>query len=179
MSRKTEDAGDAPRPGGYASPLGLLERLGSPKKEVDAAPILDLLALALLMSLVFTRFVVVPGARVDLPATELRTQHIPGPVAVLTIESEGMLFFDGGVYESGDIRRGFRNYVENVSQSSPVLLIKAEASMDLQAFLRLCRMAQEAGFAEVQITGEKAPREVAPFGGATGNGAVPDGSGDG
>ena len=36
-----------------------------------------------------------------------------------------------------------------------ILLVKAEASMELQLFLDLCRMAQQAGFDEVQIAGDE------------------------
>ena len=38
-----------------------------------------------------------------------------------------------------------------------VLLVKTEGSMDLQLFLKLCRMAQDAGFVQVQIAGEHVP----------------------
>ncbi|MEC8219585.1 MAG: hypothetical protein VX014_03030, partial [Verrucomicrobiota bacterium] len=38
-----------------------------------------------------------------------------------------------------------------------VLLVKTEGSMDLQLFLELCEMAQDAGFLQMQIAGEHLP----------------------
>ena len=79
----------------FTASFGLLERLKRPEIKIDAIPVLDLLVLALLISLLFTRFVMLPGVRVNLPETELRLQHDAAEVAVLTIGNGGMLFFDG------------------------------------------------------------------------------------
>jgi biopolymer transport protein ExbD len=139
----------------YTASLGLLERLKRPEIKVDFIPVLDLMVLGLLISLLFTRFVMLPGVRVDLPSTDLRMQYSASAVAVLTIGNKGMLFFDGSVYEIGTVERAFRRYIESVVEQDVVLLVKAEANMELQLFLDLCRMAQEAGFVQVQIAGEK------------------------
>ena len=141
--------------GEFTASFGLLERLKRPKIKVDVIPLLDLMVLALLISLLFTRFVMLPGVRVDLPSTDLRMQHNASAVAVLTIGNEGMLFFDGSVYKHRSIERAFRSYIEEAEGESCVLLVKAQAAMELQLFLDLCRMAQEAGFAQVQVAGEK------------------------
>lgn len=139
----------------FSAPFGLLDRLKRPAGGIDFVPVLDLLVIALLLSLLFTRFVMVPGVRVDLPSTDLRMRHSTAPVSVLTTGNRGMLFFNGGVYETSTIERAFRGYIEQTPEAGAVLLIKAEAKMELRLFLDLCRMAQQAGFAQVQIAGEK------------------------
>lgn len=139
----------------YTEPLGLMAQLKRPPIKLDVVPVLDLLVIALLFSLLFTRFVMVPGVRVDLPDAEMRMQPSNLPVAVLTIGNRGMLFFDGAVFELNSIDRGFRRHIEGQSAQEVVLLVKTEGSMDLQLFLKLCQMAQEAGFAQVQIAGER------------------------
>ncbi len=141
--------------GEFTASFGLLERLKRPEIKVDFIPLLDLMVLALLISLLFTRFVMLPGVRVSLPETDLRMQHDASEVAVLTIGNEGMLFFDGSVYEHGSIEKAFRRHLEGHGEETSVLLVKAEASMELQLFLDLCRMAQTAGFDEVQIAGDQ------------------------
>jgi biopolymer transport protein ExbD len=153
---KENAASQLAAPGGeFTTSFGLLERLKRPEIKVDFIPVLDLMVLALLISLLFTRFVMLPGVRVDLPSTDLRMQHDASAVAVLTIGNEGMLFFDGSVYKHASIERAFRLHIEEAGKASCILLVKAQATMELQLFLDLCRMAQEAGFAEVQVAGEK------------------------
>lgn len=153
----------------YTEPLGLMAQLKRPAIKLDMVPVLDLMVIALLFSLLFTRFVMVPGVRVDLPDSEMQIQPSNLPVAVLTIGNRGMLFFDGAVFEINSIERGFQQHIEGSSGKDIVLLVKTEGSMDLQLFLKLCRMAQDAGFVEVQITGEhiQEPDAIIP----SGNGA--------
>ena len=117
-------------------------------------PVIDLLVIGLFVSMLFTRFVVLPGVRVDLPTTEMRVQHSGSSVAVLTIGLNRMLFFNNNVYDEGSIERAFADYITG-ARREPELLIKAESSMDLQAFLELCELAQKAGFVKVQIVGQK------------------------
>ena len=144
----------------FTASFGLLERLKRPEIKIDPIPVLDLLVLALLISLLFTRFVMLPGVRVNLPETDLRLQHDAAEVAVLTIGNGGMLFFDGSVYEYASVEQAFARHLQDRTEQHAVLLVKAEASMELQLFLDLCRMAQSAGFAEVQIAGDEVPEEL-------------------
>ncbi|MDQ8195193.1 biopolymer transporter ExbD [Coraliomargarita sp. SDUM461004] len=148
---------------GYTEPLGLMAQLQRPSIKLDVVPVLDLLLITLLFSLLFTRFVMVPGVRVDLPDSEMQMQPSNLPVAVLTIGNRGMLFFDGAVFELSSIQRGFQQHIQNTPAQEVVLLVKTEGSMDLQLFLKLCRMAQDAGFVQVQVAGE---REALPNSGA-------------
>lgn len=141
--------------GQFTTSFGLLERLPQLKVGFDVIAVLDLMVIALLVGLLFTRFVILPGVRVDLPKTELRMpQNLPD-VAVLTIGNQGMLFFAGGVYEIDSIERAFNRYMAAREDSDAVVLIKAQASINLQMFLDLCQMAQNAGFVQVQISGQK------------------------
>jgi biopolymer transport protein ExbD len=102
----------------------------------------------------------VPGVRIDLPDSEMQMQPSNLPVAVLTIGNRGMLFFEGSVYELDSIERGFKQHIESKPRREIVLLVKTQGSMDLQLFLKLCRMAQVAGFVQVQIAGEHLPEAV-------------------
>ena len=53
-------------------------------------------------------------------------------------------------------------------------LVKTEGSMDLQLFLELCRMAQNAGFVQVQIAGEHLPNSEGALPSANGIGTALD-----
>ncbi|MEM7790678.1 MAG: biopolymer transporter ExbD [Verrucomicrobiota bacterium] len=163
MSERASDADreiDLPdTTGEFTASMGLLGRLKAPKAKIDFVPVLDLVIIALLISLLFTRFVSMPGVRLNLPSTELKMQHDAGSIAVLTLGNNGMIIFDGSVYELGTIARAFRRHVEDSPSDQPVLLVKAEANLDFQFFLDLCEMAQTAGFTQIQVAG-KAVEEV-------------------
>jgi len=145
-------------------PFAFRERVRKPDTRVDFIPVLDMIVIAMLLSLLFTRFVAMPGVRVDLPTTEMHIQHSPQAVAVLTIGNNGMLFFDGAVFEQSTIERGLSNYISRAGSVSPVLLVKAEFTLDMQDFLHLCEMAKEAGFAQLQLAGKlkEAQAELLP-----------------
>ncbi|MAS65091.1 MAG: hypothetical protein CL815_07715 [Coraliomargarita sp.] len=135
--------------------LGLSGRQKRPDFRLDLIAIVDLLVIALLVSLLFTRFVVFPGVRVDLPSTSFRMYHTSAKVSVLTIENEGMLFYQGRVYEISALERAFSDYIKLHPAGTAVLLIKPQAGMQLDRFLHLCEIAQLAGFGQVQIAGQK------------------------
>ena len=59
-----------------------------------------------------------------------------------------------GCVQQNSIEQAFRKYVGDSKSKSPVLLVKAGASMDIQEFLELCQMARNAGFDEVQIAAD-------------------------
>ena len=159
---------------GYTEPLGLIASLKRPPISFDMIPVLDLLVIALLFSLLFTRFVMVPGVRVDLPDSDMQMQLSNLPVAVLTIGNNGMLFFDGAVFELNSIGPSFKNYTKDLSGKDVVLLVKTEGSMNLQLFLELCHMAQSAGFVQVQIAGEHLPNNESPLSPVNGSGTALD-----
>ena len=65
---------------GYTESLGLMAQLKRPPIRFDMIPVLDLLVLALLFILLFTRFVMVPGVRVGLPDSDMQMQPTNMPV---------------------------------------------------------------------------------------------------
>ncbi|MGC6455701.1 MAG: ExbD/TolR family protein [Coraliomargaritaceae bacterium] len=141
---------------GYTSPFGLLGRLKRANAGLDWVPALDMVVIALLISLIFTRYVVVPGVEVALPATDLRMRSSEESVAVLTLQNRGMLFFNGSIYNQDSLEQAFADYngAENQARRS-VLLVKAEADIGLEAFLEICRLAESSGFLRVQLSGKK------------------------
>lgn len=154
MMKKDQESSDL-QSASLAEPFAFRERIRKADTRVDFIPVLDMIVIAMLVSLLFTRFVSLPGVRVDLPVTEMRIQHSQQSVAVLTIGNNGMLFFDGSVFEASTIEDGFKRYIEAAGPSSRVLLVKAEFRMEMQDFLRLCELAKGAGFVQVQLAGKQ------------------------
>ena len=160
MSSSQQKSAEAPTPqamAGFTSPFNLVEHLHRPKMKLDLVPVLDLFTVCLLMSLLFTRFVMVPGVSIDLPDSGLLMPHHDSSVAVLTIGNKGMLYFDGSVYEQSSIERALVQHIDSRTGDAnvSVLFVKAQGTMPLESLLELCAMAQEAGFEQVQIAAEK------------------------
>lgn len=155
----------------FTEPFRLSSRLKKPVVGLDLLPVLDLLVIALLLSLLFTRFVMFPGVRVELPSTDMRMQQSHSEVAVMTIGSNGMLFFNGNVYDEKSIPRAFTRFVEKTDGQKVALLVKIQSSMSIQSFLALCQAAQDAGFYQVQISGKKSEQLTDQLPGLSGDAA--------
>jgi len=141
-------------------PFDLKRYLKQQPSGFDLVPVLDMIVIALLFSLLFTRYLVFPGVRVELPQTALLVEQEASNVEVLTIDNNGMLFFEGGIYSQNSIEGAFRQYFASNRSDSSVLLLKARAALDIQQFLDLCQIAQSTGFAEVQIASD--PSAIKP-----------------
>lgn len=154
MRKKDQIPAGGLRNASFSEPFAFKARLPRAEARIDFFPVLDMIVIAMLVSLLFTRFVSLPGVRVDLPQTEMAMPQEQQAVAVLTIGNNGMLFFDGAVVDAATIDRGFEHYIETSDGGSQVLLIKANFTMEMQDFLRLCEMARAAGFDQVQLAGK-------------------------
>ncbi|GHC10941.1 ExbD/TolR family protein [Cerasicoccus arenae] len=139
-------------------PLELARRLRTPPTGPDVAALFDILLIAFMLTMLGSRFVYAPGSTVGLDADLLLPQSsqqeltaVP-TVDVLTLLQDDRLIYGGQFMsaeawsvqlEDGDaeIRRG----------SNAILLIKADARISLQAFLKISDRAREAGYTRVQI----------------------------
>ena len=129
--------------------------LKAPRAGLDTLPLLDLLTIALLFSLLFSRMVMTPGVRLELPQTDLRMPPVATAVAVLTVQNEGMLLFDGGVYQVDTIANAFQERVARKKEDDLVLLLKAGERLPIASLLDISAMAQEAGFSQVHLAAKR------------------------
>lgn len=135
--------------------LNLSANLKAPRVGIDTLPLFDLLTIALLFSLLFSRMVITPGVRLELPQTDLRMPPSASAVAVLTVQNEGMLLFDGGVYQVDTIASAFQERVARKKEDDLVLLLKAGERLPIASLLDISAMAQEAGFSQVHLAAKR------------------------
>ena len=131
--------------------FGLKTQLKAPKVQLLGLPLLDLVCLALLCSLFFTRYVMLPGVQVDLPQSNLKMGQGNSFLSVLTIGHHDALYFEGGVHNLLSIEVAMQQLVERSQAANPALLIKASADLKMELFLHLCNLAKKAGFEQVQV----------------------------
>lgn len=144
--------------------FGLKTQLKAPRLQLLGLPLLDLLCLALLCSLFFTRYVMLPGVEVDLPQSDLKMQPGDSFVSVLTIGHHEALYFEGNVHNLRSIEAAFEQLVDRHENAEPTLLIKASADLKMELFLHLCKLAKNAGFVQVKVAAsEPSIPEVVPL----------------
>jgi biopolymer transport protein ExbD len=131
--------------------FGLKTQLKAPKVQLLGLPLLDLVCLALLCSLFFTRYVMLPGVQVDLPQSDLKMGQGDSFLSVLTIGHHDALYFEGGVHNLRSIEDALQQLVERSEDANPALLIKASADLKMELFLHLCNLAKKAGFVQVKV----------------------------
>lgn len=140
--------------------LNLTSQLRPAGSGLDLMPLIDLLCIALLFSLLFTRLVIMPGVQLDLAHTELRMPQATQEVAVLTVQNEGMLLFDGGVYQVDSIEAAFLKRMKRSKDGPVVLLLKAGRLLPMQTLLDICSQAKSAGFAQIDLAAQRADATV-------------------
>lgn len=140
--------------------IDLSARLKSPISGLDPLPLLDLLTIALLFSLLFSRMVMTPGVRLELPETEMRMPQSSAAVAVLTVHSEGMLLFDGGVYKVDTIEAAFKERVAQNETEFIVLLLKAGERLPMASLLSISAKAHDAGFSQIHLAAKRQESET-------------------
>lgn len=134
----------------------------APKAGMDGIPFLDLLLIAVFASLNFSSFIMAPGTRIDLPQSK-SANLAPSPVtAVLTVDRNGLFFFEGAKLSESSLLRQFRSYIgkkrSNSLNSEPTLLIKIDSSIPAKDLFSLMDQARDAGFARVHLAAEFPPQ---------------------
>lgn len=147
----------------YSAPFNFTTALRRPDTNLPLLPLIDLCVLALLFSLLFTRFVALPGVSINMPQTNLRLSPSAERVVVLTISPGERFYFDGNVYEINNLASGFERFIQRHPDEVPVLMLRLEGALNMRQFMRVSELARAAGFSEIQILAESATATTDPF----------------
>lgn len=120
---------------------------------ISSAALFDTLLIALMFTLLGSRFIVAPGMGIDLSSEILPSVDaidksvIDSDLNVLNAQGNSMLIYDGAIYNL----ESFKRQMQNSKQDGGVLLIKADRSLDTQTLMSICKAARDGGFSKVQI----------------------------
>ncbi len=142
--------------GSLLSPLGLIQHIKTEKLRFTTAAWVGTGLAVLGLSLLNGRYLFAPGISIDLPSI---SQQIDSglPIAqVLSIGQNGMLFFEGQVLNVETLPTAFKKYLgeKKISESvegNRTLLIKGDKNTTLECFLKVCQLAHECGFNQIQV----------------------------
>lgn len=117
--------------------------------------LIDLAFIALLFAILFTRLVTLPGMNINFVKTDLRAHAAHSNVVILTLENTDTIFFNGGIFNMQTIELALKNYLQKESSRKEVsLVIRSDSQMNLESFLNLCSMVENAGYKNIQILGQ-------------------------
>lgn len=125
-----------------------------PKIGLNAAPFIDLLLIGLVLVINGSPFIGAPGISVDLvriPQQEVRESIAD---AVLTIDRNELIFFQGLKIPYSQIQPELSGFLAKHPSENAVLMVKADVGMDMRQLFDVFEIAREAGFARVHLAAE-------------------------
>lgn len=141
------------------SPLSLKNKISSPSTQWDIVPFVDILSIALLLSLLGSYYLNAPGLSIELPrgSSEVITTQ---PIAtVLTVNRDNMLFFEGEVYSHNDIENALNRYTKSHKMKESTLLVKLGKNVSISSLFEICEIAKRSGFEKIHVAGNETPTD--------------------
>lgn len=136
--------------------------------QLDAAPFIGVFFLLVILLLVSTGFVFIPGVRIELPqAGDL--PGIEGPVAVVAVDEEGHFYFEHQLCDETTLKQRLLSTVARTPQTL-TLVVQADRKTAYERVLQLQLLARSVGIPQsfqafrppdVPVPAE-APRKPAP-----------------
>ena len=141
---------------GLTEPLEFKRHLRcQPKPGFDVVPFLDALFIAAFVALNASSFILSPGTSIQLPVSRTLETATVAPAAVLTVGRNELYFFEGRKLAKLTLEEHLIRYVaDRGDEKAPVLLLKADASINSSTLFNLMDIARTAGFSEVHLAAE-------------------------
>jgi biopolymer transport protein ExbD len=115
--------------------------------------ILNILMLFGILFLLNSRFILSPGIEIELPRSN--TSEARKTMGVVTVQSEKFIMFNGDIFTIDSLRYGIKKYLDAKyaakEDGDPILLIRPDRSLPSGILLKICEIARDAGYANVQI----------------------------
>lgn len=142
-------------------PLELQSRLSPVPRDLDFFAWVNVGLIVLFFGLLGSRFVLAPGIpigvsgdnTISLPQIGGATESAGPASVVVSYRRDNVILFEGGMYSLQELRNHMAAYAKQ--HPGAVMLVRADRQVSMQAFLDLCEMAREVGFANVLAAAEQ------------------------
>ena len=139
----------------YQGRLRVHRRQSNRETPFNLIILIDLAFIGLLFAILLTRLVTLPGMNIDFVKTDMQVHATHSNVVILTLENTDTIFFDGGIYNMQTIESALNDYIKKeASRKGTSLIIRSDSQIDLESFLKLCSMVEDAGYKNIQILGQ-------------------------
>ena len=142
-------------------PLDLQSRLSPPPRDLDFFAWVNVALIVLFFGLLGSRFVLAPGLTIgvgnesalELPQISGANEGAGPASVVVSYRRDNVILFEGGMYTLPELRKHMETYAR--LHPGAVMLVRADRQVSMQAFLDLCDMARQVGFANVLAAAEQ------------------------
>lgn len=133
------------------SPLRLRAKIKSPSIKLEWIAFLNVLCIAFFLSLLSSKYLFAPGLNIELPKSSQNQLIGKTTAAILSVNESNLIFFEGNIYSIENIEVPLTTYISNLTNTDPILLIKASRKTEVNTLFALCTIAQKAGFSSIQL----------------------------
>jgi len=117
-------------------------------KQIDIAPLIDVVFQLLIFFMLTSSFIMQPGIKVNLPRAA--TSEVVKPQnAEIMVTGEGIIYLDAKVVTMDELRGFFKQSAKRNSSAS--ILIKADRRASLGRVVEIWDMARELGVSQINI----------------------------
>ncbi len=122
---------------------------------ISSAALFDAALIALLLTMVTSKFILASGYSIDINRHSLPTASSPDAtladdaIDVLNAKGNSMIIFDGSIFNVSSFAREMNK--ANHKKYRNTLLIKADKNVDAQTLLDICSAARKGGFKKVHL----------------------------
>lgn len=134
-------------------PVNVSSQVRRPSASIDAAALFNILLIALMFTLLGSRFIVAPGLSLELdslPAADVSGGALTdADICVLSAKGNSMLIYDGAIYNIATFAKKMES--SKAARKNAVLLVKADKNVDAQTLVDISLAAKKGGFERIQI----------------------------
>ncbi|WYJ08302.1 hypothetical protein P3B99_004085 [Opitutia bacterium KCR 482] len=118
-----------------------------------SAALADALLIALMFTVLGSKFILAPGFAVDFGGDSLPAAKSPdaavvdGDLDVLNANGNSMVIFDGAIFNA----ETFARKMATEKKRRGTLLVKADKNLDAQTLLNICESARAGGYTKIHI----------------------------
>jgi biopolymer transport protein ExbD len=136
-------------------PFDFAAHLRRPSAHLEAVPFIDACLLLLFFAVLGSRFVLAPGVAIDLPATRGAPPDAVVTTRMLTVaENDGqeMLIYDGRIHRFDSFAAALE--AQRSELAGEVLLVRMDRDVSMRVWVKVCELAEQAGFVRVLMAAE-------------------------
>jgi len=115
-------------------------------KQIDIAPLIDMVFQLLIFFMLTSSFVMQPGIKINLPKAVTSEVVKPENIEII-ISSENVTYLDGKVVNAGELKK----LLTQVSKRDQSVLIKSDRRASLGRVVEIWDMARDLGISQINI----------------------------
>lgn len=119
-------------------------------------PFVDLCVIGLFFAMFGSKFIIAPGVSIELPKLDASMVSVAEKYEVLTVnevEGKEMIMFQGTVLNLSSMRKLL--IARDTVPEGVTLLVRSDASVSMRTWVALTEIANDAGYANVQLATER------------------------